>query len=136
MADSTVEKPLKLHGPFASVSVGVAASTKVLAGTLVAPDAGGDLTQGGDDAGAGRAFLCLETVDNTAGADGDLKAKILVSGMFSGIAVGTLTKADIGDNAMAVDNQTISNAATTTNDIPVGLIVGWDDESNTPILKA
>ena len=136
MADATTEAPLKLHGPYESVKIGVAASTKVYKGRLVQPDAGGDLEQAGDDASRNRAFLCLETVDNTSGADGDLKAEVLVSGMFSGIAVGTLTAADIGATACAVDNQTVSNAATTTNDVPVGTVVGFDDEDSLPIIKA
>lgn len=39
---------------------------------------------------------------------------------------GTITAANIGQIATVLDNQTVSLAATTTNDIPAGQIVGVD----------
>ena len=134
MANATTEAELKLHGPYESVKMDVAASTKVYKGRLVMPDGSGDLVDAGDTAGRNKAYLCLETVDNTSGAAGDLKAEILIRGTFSGFSVGTLTAADNGATAMAVDNQTVSNAATTTNDVPVGRVDGFDDEDSSPII--
>lgn len=39
---------------------------------------------------------------------------------------GTITAADIGGVATVLDNQTVSKAATTTNDVPAGIIIGVD----------
>lgn len=39
---------------------------------------------------------------------------------------GTITAANIGQTATVLDNQTVSLAATTTNDVPAGQIIGVD----------
>lgn len=39
---------------------------------------------------------------------------------------GTISAANIGQVATVLDNQTVSLAATTTNDVPAGIIVGVD----------
>ena len=64
------------------VSVGVAASTTITKGEVVGFDAGGDCitaTTSINIAITGRG-VALETVDNSAGADGDLKVRICVAG--------------------------------------------------------
>lgn len=89
----------------------VLAATKVLAGTLVALTAAG-YAQGGAVATTLKAVgVADETVDNTAGASGDLKVPVRNDGWFrfANSAAGDLiTIADIGTNAYIVDNQTVA----------------------------
>lgn len=132
MADATAEVEIKIHGPYESVFLPVAATTTLYRGTFCAEDAGGDMAVGGDDAGANRAYLVLGTVDNSAGADADKSVEVMIRGTFSGHAVGTLTKAETGQNVAIADNQTITSLAAATNDVIVGRFDGFDPEDSTP----
>lgn len=89
----------------------VLAATKVLAGTLVVLTAAG-YAQGGAVATTLKAVgVADETVDNTAGASGDLKVPVRNDGWFrfANSAAGDLiTIADINGNCYVVDNQTVA----------------------------
>lgn len=89
----------------------VLAATKVLAGTLVVLTAAG-YAQGGAVATTLKAVgVADETVDNTAGASGDLKVPVRNDGWFrfaNSAAADLITIADIGTNAYIVDNQTVA----------------------------
>lgn len=89
----------------------VLAATKVLAGTLAVLTAAG-YAQGGAVATTLKAVGVFdETVDNTAGASGDLKAPVRRDGWFrfgNSAAGDLITIADIGVNAYIVDNQTVA----------------------------
>lgn len=89
----------------------VLATTKVLAGTIVALTAAG-YAQGGATATTLTAVgMADETVDNTAGSSGDLKVPVRNDGWFrfANSASGDLiTIAEIGDSCYIVDNQTVA----------------------------
>lgn len=89
----------------------VLATTKVLAGTIVALTAAG-YAQGGAAATTLTAVgMADETVDNTAGSSGDLKVPVRNDGWFrfANSASGDLiTIAEIGDSCYIVDNQTVA----------------------------
>jgi len=77
---------------FVEISVGVAASTTITKGEVVAFDAGGDCitaTSAINVAITGRG-VALETVDNSAGADGDLKVRICIAGQVYVVAGATI----------------------------------------------
>lgn len=89
----------------------VLAATKVLAGTLAVLTAAG-YAQGGAVATTLKAVGVFdETVDNTAGASGDLKAPVRRDGWFrfaNSAAADAITIADIGNSCYVVDNQTVA----------------------------
>jgi len=135
MAATTVERNTKTrHFAIREVVYKVAASTKILAGTLVSSVAG-YAAPAADTAATSFLGLAIETVDNTAGAAGALSVRIH-SGLAVKVEIGTLVQADVGFNAMAVDNQTVSNAATTTNDIVVGKIEEIDADGDVWVMIA
>ena len=90
---------------------GVLAATKVLAGTLAVLTAAG-YAQGGATATTLTAVGVFdETVDNTAGGSGDLKAPVRRDGWFrfaNSAAADAITIAEIGDSCYIVDNQTVA----------------------------
>lgn len=89
----------------------VLTGVKVLAGTLVALTAAG-YAQGGATATTLVAVgVADETVDNTAGASGDLKVPVRRDGWFrfaNSAAADAITIAEIGDSCYIVDNQTVA----------------------------
>lgn len=125
MADATADADFKQYGDVIEVELDVAASQTIYKGCLVQPDAGGDLEHAGDDALRNRAFLAAEYVDNSSGADGDKACRCIVFGMVSGSISTALTAADIGKAVYASDSSTITDSSA-TNDVPVGLLVGFD----------
>ncbi|MDO8776602.1 MAG: hypothetical protein Q7K57_49390 [Burkholderiaceae bacterium] len=90
---------------------GVLANTKVLAGTLAVLTAAG-FAQGGAVATTLKAVGVFDcTVDNTGGANGDLKAPVRNDGWFrfsNSTAGDLITVADIGNNCYVLDNQTVA----------------------------
>lgn len=107
----------------------VLAATKVLAGTLVVLTAAG-YAQGGAVATTLKAVgVADETVDNTAGASGDLNVNVRNDGWFrfANSAAGDLiTIADIGASAYVVDNQTVAKTDGTGTRSVAGKIRGVD----------
>ena len=89
---------------------GVAAAKKMFAGALAALDANGYATPGATATtlkGLGRV---RETVDNSAGADGDLAVDI-ERGVFrfaNSADADEITVADIGSDCYIVDDQTVA----------------------------
>lgn len=90
---------------------GVLAATKVLSGTIAVVTAAG-FAQGGITSTTVKAVGVFdETVDNTAGANGDVKARTRKDGWFrfANSAAGDLiTIADINTDCYIVDNQTVA----------------------------
>lgn len=93
------------------VELPVLASTKVLSGTIAAITAAG-FAQGGATATTLKGVGVFdETVDNTTGANGDLKARVRRDGYFrfaNSAAGDQITVADIGNDCYMVDNQTVA----------------------------
>lgn len=89
----------------------VLANTKVLAGTIATLTAAG-YAQGGATATTLKAVGVFdETVDNTGGSSGDVKAPVRNDGWFrfaNSAAADAITIADIGNSAYIVDNQTVA----------------------------
>lgn len=92
------------------ISLPVAASKKIYAGSLVAKDAAGNATPGATATtllGIGRAE---ETVDNSAGSAGDKTVQVRKGVFqFANSASGDeITRADIGKDCYIVDDQTVA----------------------------
>ncbi len=101
----------------------VAASTTIYAGTLTMRDATGFLKNGADTASHVFAGVAREYANNSAGAAGDVTAKVSKTGEYKFAKSGSITVANIGTAVYLVDNQTVALAATTDQDIACGVIV-------------
>jgi len=98
---------------------------QIFEGALVAVNAAGFLVNAGDDAGAVVVGIADESKDNSAGSAGDLTLNVVRDGVVTLNTAYTAAQTDLGVLAMAEDNQTVDLAATTTNDVVVGRIVGF-----------
>lgn len=99
------------------------AAVKIPKGALVNINTAGYATNSSDTASETFAGVAYETVDNSAGSAGDLEIRVQTSGTFvftDGGANGAQT--DVGVAFKIVDNQTVTDAAT-TNNITAGVAV-------------
>jgi len=112
------------------LSLGVAASIKVEAGHMGAVNASGFAVPASDTAGLKVMGRIEETVDNTAGANGDNSVGILRNQAFhwANSATNPLTVADIGGDAYVEDSITVTNDAGATSNIVAGKILGVDSK--------
>lgn len=100
----------------------MAASTKIYAGALVAVVSGTGLAvPAGDTANHVVMGRAEEQVDNSTGAASAKKIAV-ARGVFRFDNVGTITVANVGQNATVVDDHTVGLAAGTTADIVAGRI--------------
>ena len=105
----------------------VAAATKIEAGKLVMLNAGGNALEGQKAAGLICVGRCEETVDNSAGAAGDLKVRVR-TGIFrwnNDVAGAALTKANIGDTVYVEDDETVRSDSN-ANGQKVGRLIAVD----------
>lgn len=94
------------------------ASAVIPAGVIVCTDATGQAVNGADTAGLRCEGISAHAADQTKG-DTDI---VVERGAFWLANDGTIALADVGGVATILDNQTVSKAATTANDIGVGII--------------
>ena len=102
-------------------------------GALVNINAAGYAVNATDAAGETFAGVAYETVDNSAGAAGARDIRVLSTGTFvfvDGGGNGAIT--DVGAQFSIVDNQTITDAAT-TNNLKAGVCVESIDATTTRI---
>lgn len=95
----------------------VAAATKIFGGSLVCRNAAGYATKGAVSTTLKALGVADQTVDNTAGANGDLSVPYRRDGWFrfANSAAGDLiTIADVGNDCYIVDDQTVAKTDGTT----------------------
>jgi predicted RecA/RadA family phage recombinase len=92
-------------------SLGVAAAKVLYEGTLCFEDAGGDATDVKVDDDTTFLGVVRETVDNSAGADGDKTVEFWTDGDFE-LPSASLAAADVGVAIHATDNYTTTKTAT------------------------
>ncbi len=101
----------------------VSAAQSIFRGQMVALDASLDAEDPTDVAGRECVGVAVETVENLAafggGAAGDKFVNIARRARAIFNSTGTLA---VGDQCFVVDNDTVTDAATAVNDIPVGRI--------------
>lgn len=88
------------------------------AGVMVAVDATGLAVNAADTAALKVMGVSAHAADQTKGDT----YVVVERGVFVLANDGTIAQADVGGLATVLDNQTVSKAATTTNDIPAGYI--------------
>lgn len=99
------------------------AAVKIPKGALVNINAAGYATNASDTAGETFAGVAYETVDNSAGSAGGLLIRVETTGTFIFTDGGTNgAQTDVGVVFNIVDNQTVTDAAT-TNSVKAGVAV-------------
>lgn len=98
-------------------------AVKLWKGSTVANNTAGFAAKAADTSGFSLAGVAFETVDNSAGANGDLNIRVWRKGVFEFNFSGTAVQANVGLLVYMVDDNLVGLAATTTNDVPVGRIV-------------
>ncbi|MCX6345723.1 MAG: hypothetical protein NT018_11730 [Armatimonadetes bacterium] len=99
------------------------AAVKIPKGALVNINAAGFAANSTDAASETFAGVAYETVDNSAGSAGDLSIRVDTTGTFVFVdGGGNGAQTDVGIEFKIVDNQTVTDAAT-TNNIKAGIAV-------------
>lgn len=99
--------------------LGVAASTSIVANDLVSFDADGFVIKAADTANTFFLGRALDDADNSSGADGDIKVRVCWG--FLRCSMASAAAANNGSLLYANGSNTVALAATTTNDVPVGV---------------
>jgi hypothetical protein len=102
----------------------VAAATVIYAGSLVVLDASGDAVPASTATGLIVRGIAQEHVDNGAGAAGDLRVETRrgVFRLANSAAADLITRAEIGDTAYIVDDQTVAKTDGTGTRSAAGVI--------------
>ncbi len=103
----------------------VAAGAVFHAGALVVLDAAGNAAPATAAAGLISRGVAQEAADNSGGADGDISVAVR-KGVFPLANGGAITRANIGDPAYIVDDQSVTEASAGSS--AVGTIVDVDAE--------
>jgi hypothetical protein len=99
----------------------VKANAKIWKGALVCVDNTGYLVPASDTANLRFVGVAFESVDNTGGANGAKRCRVVKRGSFVYNRVGSYTQADIGATVRATSDNEV--AKTSTNNIIVGTVV-------------
>ena len=103
------------------VAYPVKANARIWKGALVCVDSTGYLVPASDTANLRFVGVAFESVDNTGGANGAKRCRVVKRGTFIYNRIGSFTQADIGATARAVTDNEV--AKTSTNNIVVGTVV-------------
>lgn len=109
-------------------------NTKIVEGALVSVNAAGYAVNATDTTGERVVGVASASADNTGGADGAIDVTVWTNGAHSFVANFSAAISNVGDKVYAVDNQTVDLAATTTNDVLVGVIVGIESASQVRVM--
>ena len=110
------------------VEVYLAAATKVYKGSNVAYNTAGFGVKGVDTASFSFAGVAIETVDNT-GSSGEKYVRVWKEGVFD-MDCASATQAWVGTKVYLVDDHLVAQAATTTSDVLVGTVVGFNSSTS------
>lgn len=102
----------------------VAAATVIHAGALVQLNAAGDAVPGSATAANVARGVAIEAVDNSAGAAGALRVATRrgVYAFANSAGADEITRAEIGDTAYVVDDQTVAKTSATNTRPAAGVI--------------
>lgn len=104
-------------------NVKIAASTTIYKGSIVAFNTAGYAVKGADTASFVFAGIAMETVSNGTVA-GEKEVRVWNEGIVE-LNCASATQAWVGQSVYIVDDNTVALAATTTNDVIVGKVVGF-----------
>lgn len=134
MAALAADRVTKSKGPLRRQSYPVAADAVIYAGAMICIDADGYAIPASDTAGISNVVgIATAAHDNTGGADGDVDVVVEYGGAFLIDAAAGIDQTNVGRDAVVVDDQTVTDAAAGTNDIVVGRILEFVDESQNKV---
>lgn len=107
------------------VSYPVEESTTIYAGSLVCINAAGYAIPGADASGNKFVGVATEKVDNSAGADGAKSVEVRI-GCVAHFVNSDLVLTDIQEVCAVMDDQTVEQVETNTNNIKCGIYLGDD----------
>jgi hypothetical protein len=113
------------------VAYPVKANARIWKGALVCVDNTGYLVPASDTANLRFVGVAFESVDNTGGASGAKRCRVVKRGTFVYNRIGSFTQADIGTTARAITDNEV--AKTSTNNIVVGTVVELLDDNRVRI---
>ena len=113
------------------VAYPVKANARIWKGALVCVDNTGYLVPASDTANLRFVGVAFESVDNTGGANGAKRCRVVKRGTFIYNRIGSFAQADIGATARAVTDNEV--AKTSTNNIVVGTVVELLDSNRVRI---
>ncbi len=99
----------------------VKANTKIWKGALVCVDNTGYLVPASDSANLRFVGVAFESVDNTNGANGAVRCRVIKRGSFVYNRSGTYSQADLGVAVRAISDNEV--AKTSTHNVVVGTVV-------------
>lgn len=108
----------------------VAAATKIFGGSLVCMNAAGYATKGATATTLKSLGMAQQTVDNSAGANGDLGVPYRRDGWFrfaNSASADAIALADVGASAYVVDDQTVAKTSGTNTRSVAGVIRDVDE---------
>jgi len=104
------------------VAYPVKANTRIWKGALVCVDSTGYLMPASDTANLRFVGVAFESVDNTGGASGEKRCRVIKRGTFVYNRAGAAyTQADLGTTVRAITDNEV--AKTSTNNLVVGTVV-------------
>lgn len=119
-ATTTDRESKRSDGKLKSLKI---SNVKIPKGVLACVNTSGYVTNGSDTASYLFAGVSYEQVDNSAGSAGDKEIRVEKTGEHTfAFGAGNATQASVGKEVCITDNQTVDDAATTTNDIKCGAI--------------
>jgi len=119
-ATTTDRESKRSDGKLKSMKI---SNVKIPKGVLVCVNTSGYVTSGSDTASYLFAGVSYEQVDNSAGSAGDKEIRVEKTGEHTfAFGAGNASQASVGKEVCITDNQTVDDAATTTNDIKCGVI--------------
>lgn len=130
MAALAADRITKSKGHLRRQAYPLAADAVIFTGAMVCIDADGFAIPAADTAGISDVVgIATAKVDNTDGADGDVKVVVEYGGAFLLDAAAGIDQTNLGRDAVVSDDQTVTDAAAATNDITVGRILEFLDEA-------
>lgn len=118
MAATTQDRNTPAHKIERQIVLDLANGPDIPAGAIVCSNVAGEAVNGSDTAGL---LMQGRAAHRASYANGDRKITVQ-RGVFCWGNDGTILKANVGQLATVLDNQTLALAATTTNDIGAGYI--------------
>ena len=111
----------------------VKASTTIYKGALVTVDTSTGYVVPASDA-ANRIFVgvAVEKADNSSGSSGDKTVRVFRTGTFQ-FNCSSADQTWVGKKVYASDDNTVALAATTTNDVFVGVVVSYESSTKVKV---
>jgi hypothetical protein len=124
MAALTQDTMRRRKGAITFQTYKLAADAVIYYNALVSVGADGFLIPAADTASTAVVGVADEAADNTGGADGDLEIRVYRgAALFATSGANAIVQANVGGDAVVLDDNTVVAAAGATNDIVAGEVL-------------